>query len=274
MGLIFLFALVLTLALWWWQTGMLPFWEAGSGGDAPIRSDRSRLPPPPETAARAPEPLPPIEYPMPKLDEKDQPKVPLPPVERSDGAVNEALAGGGFRMDQIARFLNMQDHVKRLVITVDNLPREIVPSQMSMVQRIPGQLDVLKQDDVITLNPLNEARYDAFVAFAEALDPRMLTSVYLHFYPLLDSTYKDLGMPKARFHDRVIVAIDDLLAAPSPAGPIELVQPRVLYRFADPALQKLSSGQKIMIRVGPDNAARLKRVLRKLRAELVGQSIN
>ena len=72
----------------------------------------------------------------------------------------------------------------------------------------------------------------------------------------------------------MIVAIDDLLAAPTPSGPIELVQPRILYRFVDPELQKLSAGQKIMIRVGPDNARELKQVLRRLRRELLGQPVN
>ncbi len=42
----------------------------------------------------------------------------------------------------------------------------------------------------------------------------------------------------------------------SPCGPssrqypIRLTQPQVHYRFADPLLEKLSAGRKIMIRVG------------------------
>ena len=63
-------------------------------------------------------------------------------------------------------------------------------------------------------------------------------------------------------------------SAPVPTGPIKLVQPKILYRFVDPELQKLSAGQKIMIRVGPENANRLKQVLRRLRRELLGQSVN
>ena len=53
-----------------------------------------------------------------------------------------------------------------------------------------------------------------FVSFAQSLDPRLLVSLYLRFYPLLDQTYKQIGHPTGRFHDRVIVAIDDMLAAP------------------------------------------------------------
>ena len=250
---------------------MVPFWDSFLGQEPASRTGRAQMaeqpepPPPPAVEQKTPE------YPMPELAQK--PTKPLPPVEKSDGPILEALVGS-FRADGLAEFINMQDYVKRLVITVDNLPRELVPSQMSMVQRVPGLLDVDKAGEVVTLSSRNYARYDAFVSFAESLDPRLLVSLYLRFYPLLDQTYKQIGHPTGRFHDRVIVAIDDMLAAPSPTGPIELVQPKVLYRFIDPELQKLSAGQKILIRVGPENATQLKSVLRRLRRELLGQPVN
>ena len=54
----------------------------------------------------------------------------------------------------------------------------------------------------------------------------------------------------------------------SVSGPIALVQPKALYQFADPELEKLSAGQKIMIRMGPANAAKVKAKLRQIRSEL------
>ncbi len=270
MGLIFLLALVLAAAFYWWQSGMVPFWDSMMGDDSAGRASRAQR-------AAVPEPTPPpvvdqkpAEFPMPALP--DPAARPLPPVDRSDGPILQALLGS-FNADGLSEFVNMQDYVKRLVITVDNLPRELVPSQMSMVQRIPGLLDIDTAGDVITLSSRNYARYDAFVSFAQSLDPRLLVSLYLRFYPLLDQTYKQIGHPTGRFHDRVIVAIDDMLSAPSPTGPIQLVQPKILYRFVNPELQKLSAGQKILIRVGPDNAARLKTVVRRLRSELLGQPV-
>jgi hypothetical protein len=63
--------------------------------------------------------------------------------------------------------------------------------------------------------------------------------------------------------------IDHLLAAPEPQGPIELVQPKVFYQFADPKLEDLSAGQKLMVRMGPANERSLKAKLRDFRTELV-----
>src|SRR5690606_23829850 len=118
------------------------------------------------------------------------------------------------------------------------------------------------------LRDSNDLRYQAFLRFAESIDPATAAKLCVRFYPLLQYDYHQLGFPHGHFNVRVIAAIDDMLAAPTPRGPIRLVQPKVLYRFADPALESLSAGQKIMIRIGPDNARRLRAVLVRLRDEL------
>jgi hypothetical protein len=50
---------------------------------------------------------------------------------------------------------------------------------------------------------------------------------------------------------------------------VELVRPKVLYEFEDPALEDLSAGRKIMLRIGPENASAMKAKLREIRRELV-----
>ena len=73
--------------------------------------------------------------------------------------------------------------------------------------------------------------------------------------------------------------IDHLLATPDLAGPVRLTLPKVegsikldrpwvLYEFADPELEARSAGQKILLRMGFDNEARLKVKLRDLRSKL------
>jgi Protein of unknown function (DUF3014) len=69
--------------------------------------------------------------------------------------------------------------------------------------------------------------------------------------------------------DRVVEVIDHLLATPEIEEPLRLIQPRVLYELADPKLQKLSGGQKILLRMGPANLRKLKAKLREIRDGLV-----
>jgi len=50
-----------------------------------------------------------------------------------------------------------------------------------------------------------------------------------------------------------------------------LSQPKVLYEYADPSLQSMSAGQKIMVRMGPENEAKVKAKLREVRRLIVAQ---
>jgi len=69
-----------------------------------------------------------------------------------------------------------------------------------------------------------------------------------------------------------VEAIDDLLATPEIDAPLKVLRPRVLYEFADPDLETRSAGQKILLRMGPENAARVKAKLWQLRREILAAS--
>jgi hypothetical protein len=96
-----------------------------------------------------------------------------------------------------------------------------------------------------------------------------LVAVYVRFYPLFQQQYEELGYPGKYFNDRLVEVIDHLLAAPEVQGPIRVTQPKVLYEFADPKLEALSAGQKIMVRMGAENAVKVKAKLREIRSALV-----
>lgn len=194
-------------------------------------------------------------------------RVQVAPADVGEAAVNKELARN-WPLAQLRKYFNLQEQARRLVITVDNLPREHVPSQLRITRGVPELLRVKKEGETITLDPSNYERYDRIIGYVEKMDARKIGRLYAKFYPLLQRTYEETGFPEERFHDRVLAALDDMMDAPRPTGPIRLVQPKVLYRFEDDHLENLSAGQKIMIRVGPDNAARLRKVLARVRAAI------
>jgi hypothetical protein len=108
------------------------------------------------------------------------------------------------------------------------------------------------------------------VAVVAAVDTRRAADVYRHYYPLFQQAYRDLGYPTGYFNDRLVEVIDHLLATPAAPAAIELVRPAVFYKYADPALEQLSAGQKILLRVGPDNARLLKAKLAEFRGLVSG----
>ena len=99
-------------------------------------------------------------------------------------------------------------------------------------------------------------------------DPDALVDLYRRYYPRLQAAYVDLGYPDGYFNDRVIEVIDHLLETPDSTAPASLVRPHVLYEFADPELEALSAGQKLLIRMGPENATRSKAALAQLRERI------
>lgn len=197
-------------------------------------------------------------------------RVQVAPADVGEAAVNKELARN-WPLAQLRKYFNLQEQARRLVITVDNLPREHVPSQLRITRGVPELLRVQKDGETITLDPSNYERYDRIISYVEKMDARKIGRLYAKFYPLLQRTYEETGFPEERFHDRVLAALDDMMDAPRPTGPIRLVQPKVLYRFEDDHLESLSAGQKIMIRVGPDNAARLRKVLARVRAAIAAR---
>lgn len=192
---------------------------------------------------------------------------PLPALDESDADARAALAGaaGETLVDQ---HLVPDDVIRKLVATVDNLPREALWIKSRAVPPVDGRLVVEGPEGARVLSPENFLRYAPLVQLAGAVDTRALASAYRQYYPLLQQAYEELGYPGRQFHNRVLEVIDHLLATPAVDGPIRLEQPHVLYTFADPRLEALSPGQKIMLRVGPENAAVLRTQLIELRAAL------
>lgn len=208
-----------------------------------------------------------IEYAVPP-PQKPEREAPLPALDDSDATVRQSLTeavGEG----PIERFLVPDRLVRNVVATIDSLDGGPVRLKLWPVARAEGSLLVADDGRTSVLSPDNALRYAAFVDVLEALDAEHLIAVYLHYYPLFQKAYEELGYPGLYFNDRLIAVIDHLLATPVVEGSIELVRPKVVYEFADPELQDLSWGRKTLIRIGPENAAVVKQKLREIRAALV-----
>lgn len=179
----------------------------------------------------------------------------------------------------VSTFVQAGDFPRRLVATVDNLGRAHAPALLWPVQPTAGKFTVRESDGTSVIADENSERYLPFVVFAESVDVPRAVKLYQRLYPLLQRTYQQLGYPRGYFNDRLVAVIDLLLATPQPQGPlqVQLVEvkgsvpsdrPWVRYEFADPALESLASGQKILLRMGPANERRVKAKLTELRQAL------
>jgi hypothetical protein len=151
------------------------------------------------------------------------------------------------------------------------------------VQATPGRFSVDESGAAPVIAADNASRYTPLVLLAETVDPAKAVELYLRMYPLLQQQYRELGFPKGEFNQRLLDVIALLLATPEPEqppqlhllevkGPVPSTRPWVRYEYADPALEQLASGQKILLRVGLVNERRLKKQLAAFRDELRRQS--
>jgi len=217
-------------------------------------------PPPPVAAPAAAEPEPQIHNPLPPATGTG-----LPALAQSDAPFSAAVTElPGARA--LGDFLRPENLIRHIVATVDNLPRHKLAVEMRPLESASGSLVVSGGDQQATLDDRNGMRYAALTAIIGGLDMHAVNGLYRKYYPLFQRAYEDLGYPKAYFNDRLVEVIDHLLAAPHPTGPVNLVRPKVFWEFADPDLEARSSGQKLMLRIGPTNQAVVEKQLRELRA--------
>jgi hypothetical protein len=229
-------------------------------------------PPEPETVVDTPSPA--VDAPAPTLPDVVEPvpqparTLPLPPLDESDPEVVGGLAEL-FGQGAVVAHLVPERLVRNIVVTIDNVPRQQMALNQRPLQPTPGDFITSGEENAIVLAPENFARYEPFVSLVANVDAKTLVSFYRGLEPLFQQAYEELGHPDASFTTRLNEVIEHLLQTPTPRGEIALVQPSVLYKYADDRLEKLSAGQKLLIRMGVDNATVLKGKLREIQAELL-----
>lgn len=261
------------------------FFQADNAVEAPASADRvtapTANPPEPNNALPPAQPQPTAEgqpaegqpaVAMPQMAQAPSPtSKSLPKLENSDAPIL-ADAAPLFGSMGLPDFLLPSSLIERFVVTIDNLDRTPIRMDYRPIRHVPKQLIVDRHgaDPVrLYLSADNAKRYTTYMRVLEILDPTQVASVFRHYSPLFQQAYKELGYPRGAFLERSIEIIDHLLATPRVDFPIALIQPKVLYEFADPELESLSWGQKALIRMGPENTAKVKGFLRALQAELL-----
>ena len=226
-------------------------------------------PPKPQTVATPAQPAElTVRYPV-EIDEPSRHL--LPELADSDGAITDGL--WALFGQSPPKFIFLNKIVHRVVATVDNLPRDYVAPQLMPVKTPTGLPVTDNVGGSLVLSPRNASRYQTYVRMADSVQTDALVALYSRFYPLFQEQYENLGYPEKHFNDRLVEVIDHLLATPEVGEPLPITQSKVLYEFADPKLESLSAGQKLLLRVGKANRDKLKSKLQKLRQAVTSMAI-
>lgn len=182
-----------------------------------------------------------------------------PPAQPFEAALEALLGSDAFRQWVVSDQL-----IDRIVVAVDNLSHEKLPVRMWPLRAIGGQALVNGQNGSLHFAAENAARYDLYIALLKSLDLKQVAALYVRDYARFQQAFEALGYPQAYFNDRLVDVIDHLLVTPEVNTPLALVQPTVMYKFAEQGMESRSMGQKLMLRMGPLHASIVKGRLREL----------
>ena len=232
------------------------FWDDWFGAVKP--------PPPPVSAPVEPTPEPVSEPPpVPESEVAQPPALVLPALDVSDEFVLQELA----QFALPAAWLDREDLLRRLAVLIDNAPRGEYPkAQLGFLAPV-GEFSVIEDGESFLLDPVSYQRYDGYLDVLEAIDPQLLASTLLLFEPLLTQALAELGNSQP-IVEQLLAGIAHLRVVRPPVGDVQLVQPKVLYEYADPVLEAMSPLQKQVLRMGPNNIERLHAYLDELQAQL------
>jgi len=219
-------------------------------------------PPPPTTAAPAPAPAP-------------TPALAIPPLDASDAFVREAAKGLSSH-PQLALWLGARELVRTLAALVDNVAAGDNPAPHLTLLAPKERFSVVEKRSRTVIDPRSYARWDLLAQGVAAIDAAECARVLGLLEPLFETAWRELGHPEP-FRRGVARAMAALLEVPVieaevPVTPV--VRAVRVYEYADPKLERLKPAQKLLLRMGPANVARIQAKLREVQAALGGPPLS
>ncbi|WP_351077630.1 DUF3014 domain-containing protein [Shewanella sp. CAL98-MNA-CIBAN-0140] len=195
---------------------------------------------------------------------------PLPTLDESDDFVEAktlAIANGM----KIAPMILKKDIARQFVVFVDNLAQGNMVRKASPLKGPDTKFTVSEITNKIYLNPDSYHRYDLYANFIEELSDKDLISTYNELKPLFAEAFTELGYSNIDFDTRMQQVFSMVADAPIIEDPIELSSISVNYKYVDPNLEALPNAQKLLIRMGPENARKIKAAVKKLQQSFPSQ---
>jgi hypothetical protein len=246
--------------------------------------------PEPEKVEVIPEPI--IEEPEIEIVEEEiVPKEnPLPTLDESDEWLKIKLPEITWRKELLTLIID-EDMIRRFVVFTDNFSQGIVAYehspfilpktkfapvtdsvsfQDSLQNQDSSQISLESKQNVWQWNESSGKRFGLYVDLLRSVDSESLVQWYLEVKPLIDEAYSELGY-EDDFTNTLQDAITRVLDMELPKSSMALIQPSVMYKFANPQLEALSDADKLLLRLGKDNLLVMKSVLLELHEKLAQQ---
>jgi len=226
-------------------------WYAGFGNWA--TSERSTTAPAPATTPAATD----------RELGADPFSVAVPPLDESDAVVAQLLMKLSSH-PRVAAWLATRGLIRNFTVVVTNVSEGKAPASLVPPLRPASRFTVISRGATINIDPESYERYTPLAEAVASVDPAGSARLYATLKPRIAEAYRELGNQEPAFDRTLERAIVLLLKTPMIDGPIALEPEGAGYAFADQRLEGLTSAQKQLLRMGPQNTRTIQRSLREI----------
>ena len=191
------------------------------------------------------------------------PAIDLPPLDQTDMLVR-TLAEGLSSNPLLTAWLTPDGVIRRFTVVVDNIAFGRPVRNQLLPVTPQGGFRITTRGGEVQADPGNYQRYVPLTAAMESIDAVRAAQMYAMLRPRIEEAYVELGR-NISFDRALEQAIIALLQAPPIRGDEPLVPAKTTgYAYSNPQLEGLTPAQKHLLRMGPDNAARVQARLRDI----------
>lgn len=271
-----LVALVAVVAVWWFMSGDTDREDPG---------ERVSTPAPVATSSAS------SSVPQPVAEPFSPPGDPVVASSQETGQVLEVSEEPPEQQDDTSLTLAGSDEVIREDFSEIQPNLLTLLAQEHMVRKFVRAVNALDNDELVNqyrpfaepsqpfkaqktgesewrISEDNFARYTPYVNALDTLGAERLVELYEQYRPLIDEAFLELGTDKTDFEPVLKGALTQFLDTPEPSQELALERPSVFYRYQDEELEKLPESQKLLLRMGPDNRQKIKRLAREIMEQL------
>ena len=204
-----------------------------------------------------------------------QPKIPPAPVvseETGDQYARESIdaVNGG---KALAQFVAGDYVVERAVAIIDALRRGEVPYKLLPVGKPSTTFPISDNGLRVTLDTAGFSRYDGFAQWVGGLDTPALISLLNDYERIATQALTRMGVTDFDIRSALLAATTQILSTPQVAVDAELMRREANWVYMDPELEALSSLQKQVLRMGPENADIVQQKARDIRGALLDDGL-
>jgi hypothetical protein len=163
----------------------------------------------------------------------------------------------------VAAWLTTDGLIRNFAVVVENIANGQSPGVHLEMLRPTTPFSRSERGESLVIDPRSYDRYTGIADAAASIDPVGAARLYTTLKPRIEEAYRDLGHdePFDRALERAVVS---LLMVPDVEGDVELEPQGVVYQFADPRLEQLTSAQKQLLRMGPRHVRTIQQKLRDI----------